>query len=195
HAGPGHPGNLGVSGVTSGGNVHIPPALGTWSTTLKPIPIDTPVGRVFVPGTPIVYALVIDEDGIPHHITNTVFHEVQTFVRDRVNDFLNGLDLLDLVQKANAATPPVDLRTFLRTTVEGFITDLKQKVHDYAEEEAIAMVLLDLVRVPGLGLIEALSSIDADESIGNGAHFSPGEDDIIGSSLFVPLHKEMKQHA
>jgi hypothetical protein len=194
HTGPGDPGNLGVSGVTSGGNIHIPPVLGTWSTTLKPIPIDTPAGRVFVPATPIIYAVVIDEDGTPHHIIKDVFFEVQPFVRDRVNDFLNGLDLLDLVQQARNAVPPVDLRTFLRGKVDTFIEDLKHQVHDFVHDEVLDKTLLDLVRVPVIGLIEALSSIDADEQIGNGIHFTPGEDDIIGNSLSMPLHKDMKQH-
>jgi hypothetical protein len=69
HAGPGGHGNLGSSSAVSGSAIQVPPAVGRHETSLRPIPINiyggTQTVRVFVPGSLLAFALVIEEDAVP----------------------------------------------------------------------------------------------------------------------------------
>jgi hypothetical protein len=183
----GGPGDLDARGVQSGRSIPVPPELGTWSTVLKPIIIDVPGIRFFAPGTVIVFAIAVAEEGLPHHITFEVFRKVVPFVRDRVNAFINGIDLLEVQQSASQAGQPVP--DFLRGRINQFAEDLKHTVHNYVHDEFEQAILSEIFSLSPFervtGIVDAISSIDPDEPLGNGAHIAKGEDELLNNGLAV----------
>ncbi|MEO7261303.1 MAG: hypothetical protein ABI047_08635 [Jatrophihabitantaceae bacterium] len=71
----GHHGNLGDSDVDDGDDVPVPPELGQWQTTLKPIPVNDPTFRALIgedlPGIAGVAVVLMEEDGWPDSLANT----------------------------------------------------------------------------------------------------------------------------
>jgi hypothetical protein len=191
---PGGQGDLGARGVQSGRSIPVPPGLGAWSTSLKPIIIDVLGTRFFAPGTVIVFAIAIAEEGLPGHITRKVFNEVVSFVRNQINDFINGIDLLEVQQSAAQAGQSVPV--FLRGRINQFADDLKHTVHNYVHDQ-FEQAILSEVFSPSLfdkavGIVDAISSIDPDEPIGNGAHIATGEDELLNNTLAVFWTGNMK---
>jgi hypothetical protein len=71
----GHHGNLGNTDVDAGDDVPVPESLGTWQSTLKPIPINDPVIRGLIgndlPGIAGVAVVLMEEDGWPDDLADT----------------------------------------------------------------------------------------------------------------------------
>jgi len=191
---PGGPGDLNAHGVQSGRSIPIPAELGTWANTLRPIEIDILGKRLFAPGTVIVFAIAVAEEGLPHHITSKVFREVVPFVRNIVNDFINGIDLLEVQQSAAAAGQ--SLQVFLRGRINKFAEDLKHTVHDHVRDEFEQAILSELFSPSlfdrAIGVADLISSVDPDEPLGNGAHIAEGEDELLNNSLAVVWTGNMK---
>lgn len=71
----GHHANLGDTDVDAGDNVPVPESLGTWETTLKPIPINDALIRELIgddlPGIAGVCVVLMEEDGWPGSLADT----------------------------------------------------------------------------------------------------------------------------
>ena len=191
-SGTGRPGNLNVEGIDSGSNIHIPANIGEFKTTLSPIELQFGVAsgniRVFVPGQVITYAVVIAEEGVPRHISSGIHDDVRLLVEQRVNDFLNGLDLLPLSITAITQGPGA-MQTALNQQIQDFITDLKQEVRDYVKTYGELAVLSEWWNP----FAQISSLLDPDAPIGNGVHFTFGEDKIITDNLAEHLHADVRE--
>lgn len=191
-SGTGRPGNLNVEGIDGGANVHIPSNIGQFATTLKPIELQFGVSsgtiRVFMPGQVIAYAVVIAEEGVPRHISSGIHDDVRVLVEERVNDFLNGLNLLPLSITA-ITQGPAAMRGVLVSQINDFITNLKQEVKDYIKTYAELAVLSEWWNP----LAQIATALDPDEPIGKGVNFTFGEDQIIADNLSEHPRGDLRQ--
>jgi hypothetical protein len=71
-------GNLGDTDVDAGDDVAVPESLGTWKTTLKPIPVNDPVIQTLIgddlPGICGVAAVLMEQDEWPNSLAETGYH-------------------------------------------------------------------------------------------------------------------------
>ena len=71
----GHHGNLGDTDVDAGDDVPVPPELGEYQTTLKPIPVNDPTFKQLIgddlPGIAGVAAVMMEQDGWPDSLADT----------------------------------------------------------------------------------------------------------------------------
>lgn len=91
---PGEQGDLGVSGVSAGGDIPIPPSVGEWSTVLKPIPItDLNGGTKEAP--PIVGFVIVlmEEDASSAALTRRVHGLVNSAVQEAFDTVLPTLSI------------------------------------------------------------------------------------------------------
>jgi hypothetical protein len=69
HSSNGAHGNLGTTDVGAGDNISIPESVGTWSTVLKPIPVNDPTLKMVIgddlPGIAGVVAVLMEQDSWP----------------------------------------------------------------------------------------------------------------------------------
>ena len=61
----------------------------------------------FLPGTAAIFCMALDEDGTKRDAMEGAFNDVKNEVRDRFNDFLNGLDLQSMAAAAFASPTPL----------------------------------------------------------------------------------------
>jgi hypothetical protein len=197
-SGSGRPGNLNVSGVKSGGNIHIPPSLGVFDTNLKPIILTvTRLGktlRIFVPGRIITLCMAIDEDSAPRDAMEGAFNDVKKLVQTRLNDFLNNLDLNGMATTAMTSSDPVNnFQNQFNQQLTQFISNVQQEATSVAIQSAEIAVMsnsdwwnpIDIVKSAAAGL-------DPDEPIGS-ARFAFSELDILNTNLERSLHADLRQ--
>jgi hypothetical protein len=104
HSTGGSHGNLGVKGVTAQRHISIPNQIGSYSTTLKPIPLVVPVDSpppggpyertVYVPGQLIAVAALMEEDDSPDDGIERGHQSLRAYIEQRVNDFVITLNLV-----------------------------------------------------------------------------------------------------
>ena len=198
HSGSGRPGNLGVPHMSSGGNVHIPPAVGQFNTLLRPIVLDLEGGgqkiRAFIPGTILTVAILIDEEAVPRDATEGAFNDVRQHIQNRLNDLFNGLDLAPIIIAAMASPNPVQTASNALTTA---LADFQTAI--VAECQAIAIQSAQ-ISVMAMGdwwnpvdiVTQAAAALDPDEVIGS-ATLRSSEQRLIDSSLHVSFPSNLRQ--
>lgn len=81
----GHHGNLGDTDVDAGDNVPVPESLGTWETTLKPIPIHDPFIQGLIgddlPGIAGVCVVLMEQDGWPDSLADTGYNTLVSAIQ------------------------------------------------------------------------------------------------------------------
>jgi hypothetical protein len=194
HSGSGRPGNLGVDSFKSGGNIHIPPAIGNFSASLKPIRLVFSQGslsvRVFLPATVAIFCLAIDEDGTKRDAMEGAFNDVKNEVQNRFNDFLNGLDLQSMATDALASPNPVAaFQASFDQQRNNFLAELPKHVTDVAIQSAEISVMSDFSLWDPFSW---LASADADEPVGSHVFFFT-EQSIIDGNLAAPMHSDLRQ--
>lgn len=197
-SGSGRPGNLNVSGVKSGGNIHIPPSLGVFDTNLKPIILTvTQLGttiRIFVPGRIVTLCIAIDEDSAPRDAMEEAFNEVKNLVQTRLNDFLNNLDLNGMATTAIASSNPVNtFQAQFNQQLTQFINSIQQEATAVAIQSAEIAVMSNSDWWNPIDIVEsATAGLDPDEPIGS-ARFVFSEVDILNTNLERSLHADLRQ--
>ena len=194
HSGSGRPGNLGVDSFKSGGNIFIHPDIGGFNTSLTPIKLTLSQGplsvRVFLPGTAAIFCMALDEDGTKRDAMEGAFNDVKNEVRDRFNDFLNGLDLQSIATAAVASpTPLAKAKALFDQQLNTFIEGLLPDVINVAIQSAELSVMSDWSLWDPFSW---LASADADEPVGAQV-FILTEQSLIDSNLAMPLHSDLRQ--
>ena len=196
--GSGRPGNLNVSSVHSGGNIHVPPSIGVFDQHLMPIVLQFSTGatttRVFVPGRVGVFCIAIDEDSAPRDAMEGAFNDVKALVAQRLNDFLNGLDLKAMAITALAsANPPQTFQDLFNAQMATFIKNIREEAVNVAKQSAEIAVMSDSDWWNPVDIVKsAVAGLDPDEPIGK-AHFILSERDIINNNLHRALHADLRQ--
>lgn len=190
-SGPGRPGNLGVEGVVSGSVVHIPPQLGQFGAPLQPIVIrirDNGVeNRIFIPGFIIAFCSVIDEEAVPRECMEQSFNDLKVLLQNRINDFLNNLDLEPIWTSAKQNNPPHP--SFLSA-----IAGLLQPFIDRIIPEAIAAAAQSAqICVLSSGIFNRIpAGLDREEPVGN-TIINLNEVNIIDSNMEISIQRNIRQ--
>lgn len=193
-SGPGRPGNLSEARVSSGGNIHIPPAVGETSSFLRPIVLTFDRGgttfRVFVPGRVGIFCFAIEEDSTPRLVMEGAFKKVKSFIETELNDFLNGLDLQGMAGVALASIDPVRaFQTLFTQRLTQFIGDIRRRainlVTGFVLYEAASAYETD-----PFGTLDDL--FDPDEPIGF-ARFQFNEQEIINDNFEERFQADLRQ--
>lgn len=143
---PGSQGNLGHD-VGTGGTVHIPAAVGRWTTSLAPILISNPAtGTVIeVPGQIGVIAILMEENLTPNVDMEVGHQALNAFVRKQLKAFVDSINLLGVAAEmqpliAGGASEPDALRAVLaarRKPYQDNLTELTKAVTFYALFQAL----------------------------------------------------------
>ena len=196
--GSGRPGNLNVSSVHSGGNIHVPASIGVFDGNLTPIVLSAANGaqtiRVFVPGRVGVICIAIDEDSAPRDAMEGAFNDVKALVTQRLNDFLNGLDLKAMAQTAlTSANPTQSFQDQFNALLAAFIKNVREEAVSVAKQSAEIAVMSDSDWWNPVDIVKsAVAGLDPDEPIGK-AQFILSERDILNANLHRSLHADLRQ--
>jgi hypothetical protein len=197
-SGSGRPGNLNVSGVKSGGNIHIPPSLGVFNSNLKPITLSfvqggTPI-RVFVPGRIAVVCIAIDEDSAPRNAMEGAFNDVKNLVRTRFNDFLNSLDLQAMATSALASPNPANtFQGLFNQQVAQFLNNIQREATAVAIQSAQIAVMSDSDWWNPVDIGKSIvAGLDPDEPIGS-MQVIFNEREIFDNNLERGIHADLRQ--
>lgn len=87
---PGNHGNLGAHDVDPGDDVAIPPALGEFSTVLKPIPVD-PIPGMTVSGVIGCIVILLEQDETPAHAVARGHEVLNQTVQTALDDLISTL--------------------------------------------------------------------------------------------------------
>ena len=196
-SGPGRPGNLLVNGVGSGGNIRIPANVGAHSAQLRPIVLRLRDGgterRFFMPGVLSVVAVLIDEEAVPRDAMEGAHQDVRLLLKQRLDDFFNGLDLQPLILQAIAAGDIAPARQALLDQLEAFIGNQGGGLVKEAIDAAIQSAMISVMS--SWNPIEhAASALDPDEPVGT-AMLRVQEDAFIGANLTQDGTQDVRQSA
>lgn len=190
-AGPGRPGNLGTESVASGAEVHIPPQVGQFETSLQPIVIrireDGVENRIFIPGSIIAFCSVIDEEAVPRECMEQAFNDLKILVQNRINDFLNNLDLEPIWNSARPNDPPhLSFLNAIAGLLPPFINQLIPQAIASAIQSAQICVLSSGIfnRIP--------AGLDPEEPVGN-IIINLNEVNIINSNMETGIERNIRQ--
>jgi hypothetical protein len=99
---PGSHGNL-ADEVYPGQNVHVPPQIGTWETSLQPIPLGLPGSPVAeVPGLIGCFVVLLEWNETPDSAMEAGHQEVNSLVQSTLNDIVASIGLAGLAADAVA---------------------------------------------------------------------------------------------
>ncbi len=194
-SGPGRPGNLLVSGVTSGGNIRIPATVGAHSAQLRPILLRLTDGgverRFFMPGVLFVVGVLIDEEAVPRDAMEGAHEDVRKLLKQRLDDFFNALDLQPLILQAIAAGDIAPARQALLAQLTAFIGNQDGGLVKEAIDGAIQSAMISVMS--SWNPIEHLTSaLDPDEPVGT-AMVMVQEDALIAANLTQDAGQDVRQ--
>lgn len=197
-SGSGRPGNLNVSGVKGGANIHIPPSLGVSNNNLKPIILafaqtGTAV-RIFVPGRIVALCITIDEESTSREAMEGAFNAVKNLIQTRLNDFINSLDLQSMAATAFANSNPENtFQSLFSQQLAQFISNIQQEAKTLAIHSAAVAVVTDMDDWNPIDVLKSFVELaDADEFIGS-ARFIFSEKDILDNNMERRLHADLRQ--
>jgi hypothetical protein len=170
---PGSHGNLG-GGIHTGETRQIPPAVGSFRTTLQPIKISVGPRSVDVPGQLGMLAILLEENSTSDEGAEAAHRAINDLVRTELQEALDGINLVAIATEAlpaiNAGTDPVAAVLPIFKAKMKLVSD---RIERFASSVAIAAIVQHMSG-PG-ALIEGL---DPDEFMGTAIHFfSQGEID------------------
>lgn len=197
-SGSGRPGNM--AKAVSGVNIHIDEPVGRHQSFIKSIVLNLPFGttpmKVFIPGRMITICAAIDEEGVPRDAIEFAFNNVKVYIQNRLNDFFNGLSMVDFAGALNDPTDPIGAASNLfNERLDTVISQISDEAKNIAENAAKAWVAVN-VNVnwwdPSSwgGALAALA--DQDEPIGSHT-FTITEASIINHSLQEDLRADLRQ--
>jgi len=195
-SGPGAPGNLLLKdGVESGANIKIPGNVGAHAGQLRPIVLRITVGgtqrRFFMPGVLSVIAVLIDEESVPRGAMEGAHQDVRLLLKQRLDDFFNGLDLQPLMQQAIAAGDIAPARQALLTQLTAFIGNRNGGLVKEAIDAAIQSAMISVMSSWN-PITHAVAALDPDEPIGS-ARMLIREDSFIAANLIQDGTQDVRQ--
>lgn len=162
---PGSHGNLG-SGISTGGTLNIPTAVGRWETTLQPIVITLEGTTVHVPGVIGVLAILMEEGDTPNADIEAGHQALNSLVTGKLNQFVASIDLVAVGAEVEQLVGP-DLDE-TAAAIQVFQTLLKPVTDDF-KSYAAPVVFYAIFQSAGLGG-EILTAIDSDDFQGSLFH-------------------------
>jgi hypothetical protein len=194
-SGPGRPGNLLVSSVTSGGNIRIPANVGAHMAQLRPIELRLTDGgterRFFMPGVLFVVGVLIDEESVPRDAMEGAHEDVRKLLKQRLDDFFNAFDLQPLIAQAIAAGDIAPARQALLAQLTAFIGNRDGGLVKEAVDAAIQSAMISVMS--SWNPIEHLTSaLDPDEPVGT-AIVMVQEDALIAANLTQDATQDVRQ--
>jgi len=197
HSGSGRPGNLNGATATSSASpqgIVIPESIGRHRSTIKPIVLDLPFGptptRVFIPGRMLAICAAIDEDSVPRDAMEAAFNAVKVHIQYRLNDFFNGLSMMDFAGPLHDAADPIAAAsTMFNQRLDALISEISDEAQSLAESTA-----RDWVIDHEDFLTQLVALADRDEAIGSHT-FTADESVIIDHGLHDELRADLRQSA
>lgn len=132
--GTGSHGNIGEEGMTWPDVRAIKPSVGRWVTTLTDLGLVNPAGGapIDAPGVIAAIAVLMEENGVSDHAAGAAHAALNKFIKQKVTEFVAGLDLFALKVAADqlrAADPSLteaaSLLAALAATVAAFTETLE----------------------------------------------------------------------
>ena len=200
---PGGHGDLGVEGVVSGSNFRIPPALGNYSTELRPIPFRVErngfVVEGWLPGRFISFVALLEEDATASSVINAIHDAVTDRLRVRVNEFFGGLDLAGVIDESMprpGETVAIVIPRFLvnaRNFMNRQIAIFRQQLTNELRELAIDVAIRESFALDPIGFLSfVVQAVDHDEMVGVG-DITFAEDTLIAASLHETRQDDIRQ--
>ena len=181
-------GNLGVDEVEPGRHFPIPPGIGTYAATLKPIRISFGADMV-VPGRVVGFFVLLDEDATSDHDIEVAHEKLIVRVQQRFNEFVQGISLSEVMIEAaqlRIGRPELDLpgaaTEIIQARVDAFTDQVTGELEDYVQE-----VVIEESNV--FQLVE--NFVDGDDFIGS-FRFVPDERTMLASSLSVSVAGQVR---
>ena len=174
-------GSLGTRDVRPGAKVTVPPAVGGWETTLKPLKLSDAEGNVTeVPGAIGFAAVLLEENNVPADAAEAGHQALNDFVASTLESFVTGIDLPDFNaavagRVAGGAARDQAVEDEMRARFEA----LQQTISDGASD-----VVEQAIR-NSMDLPESLwALIDKDEVMGRAFHLATARE-LVGESDFT----------
>lgn len=175
HFGPGSHGNLGTRSVDAGDTVQIPAAIGEWHTQLQPIILTQGSTTIPVPGIVGAVAVLMEEDNVSDSGAEQGHQSLNNFVRNEINDFIHGINLLQFIGVPN----PQD-------KLNELIEAMKKKIQDGAR----AVVSKAIQDAQGFWS-NLWSGLNKDDQIGSVA-YTFSQQDIVQRRYSISLDQRWR---
>ncbi|MGH3391447.1 MAG: DUF3892 domain-containing protein [Actinomadura sp.] len=185
--GSGSHGNLGDA-VDPGQKVPVPPAVGTWETSLKPLVLtDTDGDTIQVPGIIGFAAVLLEENNIPDHASDAGHEALNTFVANALETFVTGLDLTEINDAvAQLVKDGVQRDQALQDVLQPRLDALQQGISDGASD-AVEAAIRDAMDLPE----SIYAAIDKDEVMGRAFHRATAQELIAERDFTIDYTDEM----
>jgi hypothetical protein len=118
HFGPGSHGNLGTKSVDAGDTVQIPAAIGEFHTQLQPIILTKGSTTIPVPGIVGAVAVLMEEDNVSDSGAEQGHQALNNFVRNEINNFIHGINLLDFINVPNPESKLNELVEMMKKKIQ-----------------------------------------------------------------------------
>lgn len=197
-SGSGRPGNLNEAKASSGGNIHISGSVGQYQSFIKSIVLNLPFGtppiKVFIPGRMVTICAAIDEEAVPRDAMEAAFNAVKMHIQNRLNDFFNGLSMVDFAGALSDPTDPIGATSDLfNERLDTVISQISDETRVIAQDTATDWVKDDVDWWnPGSWFEGVAAFADKDEPIGSHT-FTINEAGIINHSLHEVLRGDLRQ--
>ncbi len=208
-SGPGRPGNLNEAKAVSGSNIHIPPAVGVHSSPVLPIPLlftrNGVTFRFFVPGALSALVVAIDEDSAPRDAMQTAHDDVRTLLKQRLDDFFNGLDLQPAFDQAGTVVPNPTVSQVFQAALTNILTTITTSLTQFLNgtpaapgglvKEVIdaAIQSAEIATMADAGFFDQLAgALDPDEPVG-AALVRLTDVEIIQANLGLESQSDLRQ--
>lgn len=176
--GIGSHGNLPNHDIDPGDVVQIPPAIGEWSSLVTPIELTDLSGNVVATMPPIigVVAVLMEENSVTDSGAEAGHQALNNFVRNSINNFIAGIDLLDFLNVEN----PLEI---LQGQIDALIAQIKNSVNGIVE---------DAVTSEQAWYEDLLAFFDPDHKIGD-VVWTFSLDEIKAQGNNIQLFEELKR--
>ena len=194
-SGAGRPGNLLVESVESGANIRIPGDVGAHSSEMRPIVLRFNQAntnfRFFLPGVMFVVAVLIDEEAVPRDAMEGAHADVKKLLRQRLDDFFNGLDLqpliLQTISDGNTDGAVQTMTNMVNTFIGNRDSGLVKELIDAAIQSAQIAVMSSWNPITHF-----TSALDPDEPVGD-ARVQIREDQFVANNLSQNAGQDIRQ--
>lgn len=170
--GAGSHNNLKNRDVSAGESVPIPPNVGEWNTTLRPIIIKDFSNNTYrIPGIMGVVAVLMEEDNVSDSGAEAGHQALNNFIKNSINDFISNISLLEF---ANTKNP--------KEVLDAKVEDLKKQMIDQSES-----IVKDAIVNKQPWYSDLWAWVNADDKIGSEIWIMD-QDEIVNKRYHIHLN-------
>ena len=184
--GPGSHGNLGAEDVQAGRIINIPPALGQFSTTLRPIKVQAFGQTVLIPGRLVSVCILMEEDATQDDSIEKAHGNLRDFLESQFNNFIaTGITQTTVVNELAALGLTVSAPGAIQAAVQSLLNKFTDSL------EGAASDLVQNTVKDDSSIFELIANFfDADDEIGTSKIFFD-EKQIIQASLHPDIDNQI----